>query len=169
MASVTWQPLTSAVLRPARVSCRVMMSSLSESSMACCVRSSCRPSDSSSSENTASTRSQSQPERTMSADMRAPSTAPSESMRMDLPAPVSPVRMLRPDWNSTCTCSSSAKFQTVSDFNIECTSSYYALPAQSCSMSRMRLRTTGAVSLGLMTTRMLSSPATVPMISGHLQ
>ena len=46
--------------------------------------------------NTAVTRAERAPVRISSRLVRSPSTAPMESMTMDLPAPVSPVRTLKP-------------------------------------------------------------------------
>src|SRR5262249_16464640 len=45
------------------------------------------------------------PVRTRSADARAPSRRPTASTRIDLPAPVSPVKTLNPGSNSTSTAS----------------------------------------------------------------
>src|SRR5580704_17093029 len=45
---------------------------------------------------------------------RPPTAKPSESSRMDLPAPVSPVRTLRPGANSSAACSIRTMSRTVS-------------------------------------------------------
>src|SRR5580658_6786972 len=44
---------------------------------------------------------------------RLPTASPSESSRMDFPAPVSPVRTLRPGANSSAACSISTMSRTV--------------------------------------------------------
>src|SRR5258705_3124919 len=51
------------------------------------------------------------PVRTRSADARAPSRSPTASTRIDLPAPVSPVRTLNPGSNSTSTASITARLR----------------------------------------------------------
>src|SRR5688500_7653520 len=54
------------------------------------------------------------PVRTMSALTRSPRTAPSASMRIDFPAPVSPVSTLSPGPNARFTLSMMAKFRMAS-------------------------------------------------------
>ena len=51
----------------------------------------------------------SSPVRTRSADARPPSSSPTASTRMDLPAPVSPVKTFSPGSNSTSTASMTAR------------------------------------------------------------
>ena len=58
------------------------------------------------------------PVRMASAVSLPPNTAPNASMRMDFPAPVSPVRILSPAPNSTPIFSSRAKFCAVKDINM---------------------------------------------------
>ena len=55
----------------------------------------------SSTSKTASTAARSSPDRMRSGEARSPSSSPSASIRIDLPAPVSPVRRVRPGPNST--------------------------------------------------------------------
>ena len=89
--------LTHAVLRPSMVLTRRRMSSSPPgnpaSSSTAWARWPCGKS------NHAVTSPCSAPCRTSSARPRQPSTKPSESNRIDLPAPVSPVSTLRPGWN----------------------------------------------------------------------
>src|SRR5678816_2863692 len=59
------------------------------------------------------------PVRTRSDDARAPSSSPTASTRMDLPAPVSPVRTLRPASNSTSTASMTARWETLRKRSME--------------------------------------------------
>lgn len=49
------------------------------------------------------------PERIWSVEARPPTSKAMASMRRDLPAPVSPVRTINPDWNCRLSCSMSAK------------------------------------------------------------
>ena len=67
---------------------------------------------------TASTRINSQPLRIASIFVLRPITIPKAPNKIDLPAPVSPVSILRPLSKSICTCSIKAKFQIDSVFNM---------------------------------------------------
>ena len=60
--------------------------------------------------NSALTKALAAPVRIRSREVRAPSTAPSESMTMDLPAPVSPVSALKPAQNEMSARSMTAMF-----------------------------------------------------------
>ena len=61
-------------------------------------------------ENTALTKALLAPVRIRSRGVRWPSTAPMASMTMDLPAPVSPVRTLKPGWKAISVSSITAIF-----------------------------------------------------------
>ena len=58
---------------------------------------------------TASTSARSAPARTISAVARSPNSSPMASIMIDLPAPVSPVRMFNPEWKRRCNRSMIAK------------------------------------------------------------
>ena len=103
-------------LFPAAVTCR-FKKRLSSASMPCsCNKSSIRASAAPS--NTACTQNPSVPERTIPAEARAPRTIPNASIKMDLPAPVSPVNTLSPGVKATFASSIKAKLCTCKDCNI---------------------------------------------------
>ena len=99
------------------------------------------------------------PARTMSRDVRYPKTAPIASIIIDFPAPVSPVRTLKPFSNSISQCSITATFSIWRSFSIHITPIYYE------SILLKLLQKSLADSAVCITRNAVSSPARVPTIS----
>ena len=95
-----------------------MMISPSELSICCSSKKFANPSFSEGKKNAPSTRNASAPDRTKDADARFPASIPMASRRMDLPAPVSPVKTVTPSVKLKYISSISAKFSMCNDCNM---------------------------------------------------
>ena len=104
------------------------------------------------------------PVRIISREARSPKMAEIASMTMDFPAPVSPVRTLKPLSKAISACSITAIFSI-------CRVESIGLPPvpfwPQCSIcSRISAQSSAAACVSFSTTKHVSSPASVPSISG---
>ena len=150
-AADTGSPFTRQAERPSALMRRRMMSSSSGSMPL----SASHASDCSDGVNTAVTDACALPVRTISRLTRPPSMAPSESMTMDLPAPVSPVRTLRPGPKAMSERRMTATFSMCSSVSTENTPSRH-------SISSISWQKRSAAALSRMARNAVSSPASVP-------
>ena len=155
-ASATGRELMRQTLRPSAENSRCRMTESSSGVMPCAARASCTVGESAA--NTPVTQAREVPVRTRSRLALPPSSAPRESMMIDLPAPVSPVSTFMPGRNWMSADSMTATFSIWRSSSIPITPYSSSLPASSLKAS--------AAGLLVMTQKTVSSPAREPTTSG---